>query len=216
MSNPRRRTDDDQFDERGIVRDGGVVRVPLYLRDGITPNPDLTPTQRSVAQHARRFADGRQRLHDGRGHAPGNRPGFVFDTIDRATVDAVEQARADYQDDLVNAWRGGDSAPLPTMDAEQAREAYENDLTSAWQHRDDDVARSTNFIGARAGDLCTVRQGGAYGAEGSPGHLQMVGGELVCVADAGASRDAQPTTDARQRALDEYDEWAANAWRTPT
>ena len=47
----RRRSDDDAFDEDGLLKDGHSVRVPLMLKDA---------------------------LHDGFGGAPGRKPGFAF------------------------------------------------------------------------------------------------------------------------------------------
>src|ERR1700733_8162276 len=59
---------------------------------------------------------------------------------------------------------------------------YDDDITSAWQNPPTGVG-SHGFVGCQVGDLCTVRGGGgAYGVEGSPGHLRSINGTLTCVA----------------------------------
>jgi len=66
--------------------------------------------------------------------------------------------------------------------------------------------------GQREGDTCTVKSGqGLYGSEGSPGHLRMVEGELVCVAD---SKLSDALRDEREAAHQEYQDRIQNAWRT--
>ena len=62
------------------------------------------------------------------------------------------------------------------------------------------------------GDVCTVREGASlYGwREGSPGHLQMVGGKLVCAPDK--QQDSAPTT--RDEAWEQLQRERAEAWRT--
>ena len=92
--------DDDDFDENGVLRDGHSVRVPMMMRDG------MTPLQRAVAQHSLAM-----RLHDGRGGPIGHKPGFVYST-DASLNDAKERAYAAYDAELRDAykhpqgWRG--------------------------------------------------------------------------------------------------------------
>jgi hypothetical protein len=97
------------------------------------------------------------------------------------------------------------------------RDAAEADAI-AWM-RDDNG--EFNRPGAQVGMACTIRSGaGRFGAEGSPGHLKMVDGKLVCVADGRgedsrsgqASRDGA-IVDARMAAYDEANWEAENAWR---
>jgi hypothetical protein len=65
--------------------------------------------------------------------------------------------------------------------------------------------------GQREGDTCTVQSGqGLYGPEGSPGHLRMVEGELVCVAD---SKLSDAMRDEHEAAHQEYQDRIQNAWR---
>lgn len=63
--------------------------------------------------------------------------------------------------------------------------------------------------GQREGDACTVKQG-LYGPEGSPGHLRMLEGELVCVAD-NKLNDAM--RDEREAAHQEFQDRIQNAWK---
>jgi hypothetical protein len=88
----------------------------------------------------------------------------------------------------------------------RAYRQYEDDVTTAWCS---DV--TGEFIGKREGDACTIRSGGDD--EGSSGHLKMIGGKLICVADP--RQDAAPTIDAKAGAYAAYDAWLQNAWRNP-
>jgi hypothetical protein len=86
---------------------------------------------------------------------------------------------------------------------------YDLEKSREWQD-------AGSVTGQRAGDLCTVRHGGGrYGAEGSPGHLKMIGNELVCVADDRRSEDALPVRDERELAYRDYQSRIENAWRNP-
>ena len=115
---PKRYDDDDgdAFDERGLLKDGRRVRVPLMMRDG------MSPLQRSVAEDAAARRFGLRNALDL--HQPG--PRFCTDAV---ANDAREQAYQEMCDELVNAWRTP-SAPLPApgaaaRDAEPARPVYD-------------------------------------------------------------------------------------------
>ena len=108
----------------------------------------------------------------------------------------------------------------------QADEAYaERDL---WLQRAYlDAGQTGATIGQREGDICTCR-GPEYPLDfGSPGHLKMLNGKLVCTPDQPRSRSAPtrpPRTDsqniqATHRAQmnilhDQLDRELAEAWRT--
>jgi hypothetical protein len=58
---------------------------------------------------------------------------------------------------------------------EKLYDGYQRDMGERW--------RGADSSGQPAGAQCTVREGGGkYGAEGSPGIMQMIDGELRCVA----------------------------------
>jgi hypothetical protein len=86
--------EDDAYDENGLLRDGHKIRVPLTMRDA------MTPLQREIATQRARITD-----------ASGNCDGFAFSRpgyrilVDAAARDARETAYAEYLDDLTNAWR---------------------------------------------------------------------------------------------------------------
>jgi hypothetical protein len=89
----RHHDDADVFDERGVVRDGARLRVPMFSMDG------FGPLQRSVAQSS-------VRIVDGQGGAAGlNKPGWRLPVSDAAWRDAREAAYRDYDAALVNAYR---------------------------------------------------------------------------------------------------------------
>ena len=77
---------DADFDERGLLKDGRKLHIPMLAMDAA--------------------GDHRQRLHDGHGHRPGNKPGLII--ADTAARDR-EEAYRQYQTDIENAWRGSDA-----------------------------------------------------------------------------------------------------------
>jgi hypothetical protein len=78
---------------RKVLRDGGVMRVPLMLRDG-QPNPTLSPTQHAIAASRRQLSD--QELAS-------CRPGFRF-AKDAALRDAKAKAYALYDAEIGRAY----------------------------------------------------------------------------------------------------------------
>ena len=96
MAKTYRRRDLDDDDD--ILRDGEVLHVPLHLMDG-QPNPDLSPLQRDVGEHAVRNAARRARVTDGAGNAglALHRPGYrIVDGIQRdMSVYAAYDAEAE-------------------------------------------------------------------------------------------------------------------------
>jgi hypothetical protein len=126
-----RHDDDEPFDERGILKDGRSVRLPMMLRDS------------NISQHSLAM-----QLHDGRGGTVGHRPGYVFST-DAFLSDAKQRAYAAYEREQAEAykhaqgWRGrlDASGELPgTQDGQSicdAREAAyrlaDEELCNAWR-----------------------------------------------------------------------------------
>jgi hypothetical protein len=161
-----------------VLRDGGRMRVSMQMRDH--------------ALHDARAGAGF--LHDGHGHEPGHRPGFVL----RADIanEQRRQAHADYIDALTNAWRDQPQRPPTGFGSKGAR-------------------------GPQVGDLCTCRGEQFPESFGAPGTLQMHGGELVCVPDAKYRRGndrPDPASDRRSAtdsAYAEYDAALREAWRNP-
>ena len=73
---------------------------------------------------------------------------------------------------------------------------------------------SHGFIGAQAGDLCTVRAGGGqYGPEGSAGHLRLIDGELLCIADGFRADSPARDVSKTKEAYSAYDAEVASAWK---
>jgi len=95
----RRPTDDaTSKNDDDILRDGEVLHVPLYLMDG-QPNPNLSPLQRDVGEHAVRNAARRAQVTDGAGNSGWglHKPGFrISSTItrDRSIYDAYDAEMA--------------------------------------------------------------------------------------------------------------------------
>src|SRR5262245_56776615 len=97
--NGRRITADEALDADGAMRDGVVLRVPMFMRDSRF-NPSITPLQQEVAIH-------RGRLTDAAGSTDilaFSRPGYRI-THDAAAREAREDAYQRYEDELVNAWK---------------------------------------------------------------------------------------------------------------
>jgi hypothetical protein len=114
-------SDDDPFDERGLLKDGHTYRVPARMLDGM---------QRSIAAHFQRrrasdsaaFPRPRERCYvvDGQGGTQGlHRPGYRLaagghagdKALRDATDDECQRAYDRYQYDLTNAWRHRDAMP---------------------------------------------------------------------------------------------------------
>jgi hypothetical protein len=94
----KRDIDDDAFDERGLLRDGAVYRVPMHLRDSL-----LTPLQRAVAED--RIARDLGLSDALAAHKPGYRLG---DSIsERAKLSAYDA----MVNDMSNAWRRDSQPP---------------------------------------------------------------------------------------------------------
>jgi hypothetical protein len=111
-------TDDDLFDERGILKDKRSVRVPMMMRDA----DGLTDLQRSVRDH---FAPARVVDAFGDAGAGLHRPGSRYLVAGAGTVDHAKQVMADHMRreardqhvaDLQDAWKGNN-----TNDREVAR-----------------------------------------------------------------------------------------------
>jgi hypothetical protein len=215
MRTTRRRNDDDEG--HGILRDGEVRRVPLYLRDG------GDGWRADMPRHFHgdgRFgfddvADRRKKRtvrYDPRGRLSGTseteieeddamhdvaprRPGFTDEALDR-----IEEAYQQSEQRDANAWRN-------------LRSHGEADVRSMMGDR----------WGGKVGSECTIN--------GAPGHLKMVRGELQCVPDDNA-QDAAPrlTGDAAldaelviaagiddpvARAYAEREALDAHAWKKP-
>jgi hypothetical protein len=133
-----RRTEDDALDERGLLRDGQRLRVPLTMMDDLS---------RAVADG---FAAHQSRVVDGLGRPAGHRPGACYlrtapHTTDHAVAVMQDHLRREARDEFIrelcDAWKGD------TCDREVARvhntgdavrDAYLDqvaDMTSAWERR---------------------------------------------------------------------------------
>jgi hypothetical protein len=89
-----KRYGDDAYDERGVLKDGQRLRIPMYAMDS------MDPVQRAVAQLA---------ITDGQGDTVGlHRPGFRIAAAD-APLLARDAAYSDYERELTTAWRGNRS-----------------------------------------------------------------------------------------------------------
>jgi hypothetical protein len=119
-------------------------------------------------------------------------------------------------------YRIGDAASSGDERTTNIYDAYDNAIAKAWRDKPAEAKPSTAGGAQQVGDICTVRSGGgAFGPEGSPGHLQMIKGALTCVADPefrqqsnAATGDAAPLNDQRTKAYDNYDQQLRDAWRS--
>jgi hypothetical protein len=210
------------LDRDGILKDHCSTRVPLMLRDGKTVNPALSPVQRAIASRTQ----DRSLLTDGHGDQSGNRPGYRLMRTDNRQ--AIHDALARYENEITNRYKVRDGERLCPdcsgvgFDADGVCDrcagsgTIEDEATDSFDA--DTGAGSKPMIGAREGDICTVR-GKEYPEHfGSPGHIR--GG--VCVPDAlsAKKRDAmsidQQAKDHQQRmskVYDSYDRDLSQQWR---
>ena len=229
---------DEDFDERGVLRDRHSYRVPLQtlrMTDGNT---------------ARRAPPQQSRFVDGTGRQAGNRPGFVFDAQPdedmRDLLDLRDEARDQYLIEQITAWQRqpGEShldrwkrenPQYSQHDADEAAAADKggNDFTEvspqefiAARERGNDPRTGFGERGERGpqvGSACTCKGGPDFANEfGSPGTWQMYKGRLTCVpnkqrADKRDARDiATMQRQHRQNMAtiqDQLDFQLTNAWR---
>jgi hypothetical protein len=138
---PRRQhdTDDDLFDERGLLKDKRSVRVPMMMRDSAD---DLTDLQRSVQD-----ATAPLRVVDAFGNSglALSRPGARYLTAGTRTTDHAalvmrdhlrREAYAESVRQLCDGWKGNNNEVAPIHNTGDARtDAYLDqlhDLTTAW------------------------------------------------------------------------------------
>jgi hypothetical protein len=94
----------------------------------------------------------------------------------------------------------------------------ERDLALLYAQRDaaTENAWREDFIGASEGDPCTCRGSDFPDDIGSPGHLELHEGRLICTPDNPSANDARSIKDARTRAYLEYDRDLTTAWQKPS
>ena len=193
----RRPVDDDvAFDERGVIRDGYGMTVPLFLQDAL---------QKAVRADARR-----RKVVE---RDPMGRVRSTFEEEeeedDATTIDAeLAMHKPGYRS----------SAAVNDAAAHAAYDEYVRGLTDSWRKRDEQPAGALPYDPVHEGQACTIN--------GAPGTLQRRGDWRVCVPDnnridfAAASTtvprmmdeaSAQPIRDA---AYLEMCSELTNAWRT--
>ena len=148
MARTNRYNEEDALDDRGTLRDGRRVRLPMMLRDGYGGAPDHRPSYAYTRSNFRP----RARVHDGAGGKVGHRPGFVYDR-DVYARDATVVEYDRYDQALVDAWKGNDregysacsEGAKATGDAMTVDEAYsdEDGGDDGDDNADETVARAT-------------------------------------------------------------------------
>ena len=136
---------DDDLDERGLLRDGRRIRVPMMMRDSAD---GLTDLQRSVRDH---FAPARVVDAFGNSGLALHKPGPRYLVAGAGTVDHAKQMMADhmrreardqYVADLQDAWKGNNTNDREVArlhdTGDPVRDAYLDqihDLTTAWSRK---------------------------------------------------------------------------------
>ena len=182
------RTGEPIEDDDGPLLPGQGIRVPLNMKDSAS----LSPMQRSV------MADKAARLRTNQ--AP-IRPRETTMNTNDAAERAYLDAKQNFEDAVAaehakgSASAAHDSAETRHLDDERERlyQQHRQELCDAWKMPAADATPTPR--NAQEGDQCTVREGGRE--EGGPGHLRMVGGNLVCVPDR-RRQDAMSITTPRR------------------
>ncbi len=101
------------------------------------------------------------------------------------------------------------SSSLRTAKLNALYDARDAVTSSAWKNPPTGVG-SHGLAGSQINDICTVRRGGGrFGPEGAAGTIQLIEGNLECVAsghEVSAPRTDALTHDARDVAYQQYDE----------
>jgi hypothetical protein len=108
-----------------------------------------------------------------------------------------------------NGWR------LPASSLRDSKQ--QRDLAVLYAQRDAELENAwrEDFPGASEGDVCTVRGADYPNDIGSPGHLELHEGRLICTPDSPSANDARSVRDARTQAYLDYENHITSAWRTP-
>jgi hypothetical protein len=109
--NRQRYSDDDAFDESGILKDGRTTRVSLQMRDAIRRKARESDMLRDVNSRPRITT----RIVDGNGNdgLALQKPGYRISTDD-AGKNRVSDAHREYQTRLVHAYKIGDGVQCST------------------------------------------------------------------------------------------------------
>jgi hypothetical protein len=142
-------TNDEDFDENGLLRDGRSSRVGMMMRDS------LSPVQRAIMQDG--IASGRDKIHErltivdafGNGGLALHRPGARYavqgaDTADPAPAhadathaDARDEAYRQHDAEEARRWQGeGREVPVKRVAGDARMDAYldrEEHDASAWR-----------------------------------------------------------------------------------
>jgi len=183
--------DDDAFDERGVIRDGYGVRVPLFMMDSM---------QKAVRADARR-----------RKAVERDPMGRVRSTFEEEEADAM------MTDAELSLHRPG-YRTLGTLNDDEAVRAYNDSVRekcNAWRKRDERPAGAYPYDPGREGQACTIdgrpgtlqRRGDAL--------VCVPNGESSSNSDAvPRTMDAATAQRIRDQAWEEMCERQRNAWKT--
>jgi hypothetical protein len=128
----KRFDDDETILKDGILKDGATLTVKMFMKDGVTPNPNLSPVQLAVAATQNAMADDAAILD------AAHKPGFIraAPVITDAMV-ARNKARAEYYDaydqSVSTAWE----RKAPVADAtDDPRTAYHDSVKEKYSRTD--------------------------------------------------------------------------------
>jgi hypothetical protein len=139
------------------------------------------------------LADGRKVLKPGRSFRTPMR------AMDAKTVDGFAANRPGYR--------------IPSASMHDSKRQRELDRLYAERDAATENAWREDFIGASEGDPCTCRGSDFPDDIGSPGHLELHEGRLICTPDNPSANDARSVRDARTRAYLDYDRFITTAYK---
>jgi len=190
----RRVEDDDPFDENGVLKDGRSVRVSLMdaaMSRGRAGPLGHAQFHDWAADADRIMGDraARSSVVAGDGMAEGlHRPGFRV-----SQGDARKTKRTDRFGREEGEWEEEDEDGSTCRDSrQQAYADYQTSIQDAWKGNNNSItgAGESEVVSPKEGDVCMV-QGPEYPESfGSPGHIKKIGKKMVCVPDRAASGDS--------------------------
>jgi hypothetical protein len=192
---------------KGLIRDGGVMRFPLMMKDASMPATGMRGSGTAADPYiiSTSAATPPTPLRTRRSATSPVADAAAITLAKVETEKAIARETAAFIDSHRPGWRGStDTIDFSASDA--AYDARKLADSEAWRRQDAaEQPLGAYPMSAGIGNACTI--------DGQPGTLQPDGAWLVCRPTAGPTRADAMTGDARDVAYREMCDQLTNAWR---